>query len=204
MTAARTAELCANALDREAQVRSSPDTVLSPLPPFFVRAVILLLPVDTRLRCCEVSRAWRALLADACLWECINLSLSGQSRFSWPLLRAAAAKAGGQLRTLDISGQDNWEPIGKNERLRLLREVVTANATTLTELFANARHHWSSVRGVHALVFAAPALLLFEASLSVHQDLEIARAMTSLQMYEARALPASVVEAAAFINARQP
>ena len=86
---------------REAQASSSPDTVLSPLPRCFVHAVLLLLPVDTRLRCCEVSWAWRALLADTTLWACINLrASSGVQRFSEALLRADVAKAGGQLRAL--------------------------------------------------------------------------------------------------------
>ena len=43
---------------RAAQARASPDTVLSPLPRCFVHAVFLRLPVDARLRCAEVSRAW--------------------------------------------------------------------------------------------------------------------------------------------------
>ena len=80
---------------REVQARS-PDTVLSPLPRGFVSAVFLLLPADTRLRCSEVSRAWRALLANATLFTSLNLSLdSGVACFSLALLRAAAAKAGG-------------------------------------------------------------------------------------------------------------
>ena len=45
----------------EAQALASRDTVLSPLPRCFVRAVFLRLPADQRLRCVEVSRAWRAL-----------------------------------------------------------------------------------------------------------------------------------------------
>ena len=114
---------------REAQARASPDTVLSPLPHWFVHAVLLLLPVDTRLRCCEVSRAWRALLADTTLWTRISLRAStGVARFSEALLRAAVAKAGGQLRALDITGQ----PVGDIRRFmlvqdplaRLVREIV--------------------------------------------------------------------------------
>ena len=52
---------------REAQARALPNTVFSPLPRCFVSAVFLLIPVDTRLRCSEVDRAWRALLADTSL-----------------------------------------------------------------------------------------------------------------------------------------
>ena len=89
---------------REAQARASPDTVLSPLPRCFVRAVLLLLPVDTRLRCSEVSRASRALLADSTFWKRIDLRSTSVARFSEALLRAALAKASGQLRALDITG----------------------------------------------------------------------------------------------------
>ena len=91
---------------RKAHARASPDAVLYPLPRCFVRAVLLLLPADTRLRCSEVSRAWRALLADTTLLSSLNLSVSsGCARFSEALLRAAVAKAGGQLRELDVTGR---------------------------------------------------------------------------------------------------
>ena len=135
---------------REAQARSLPDTVLSPLPRCFVRAVFLLLPVDTRLRCCEVSRAWRALLADTTFWARISLcTSSGIQRFSLPLLRAAVAKAGGRLRALDITGQAtedfcfiNQQERGEVRLYRPLLEVVAANAATLTELHLDNGQFW--------------------------------------------------------------
>ena len=125
--------------NREAHERASPDTILSPLPRCFVRAVFLLLPVDTRLRCSEVSRAWRALLADASFFTTLNASrFSGVARFSVPLLRAAAVKAGGQLRVLDLSGQSLAkflpEIFGVQLLLQLLLEVAVANAATLTNV----------------------------------------------------------------------
>ena len=85
----------------------SPFLDLLALPRPLALAIFALLPVDTRLRCSEVCRAWRALLADTSLWaSCINLSVSsGVARLSEALLRAAVAKAGGQLRALDITGQ---------------------------------------------------------------------------------------------------
>ena len=80
------------------------DLLLLPRP--LALAIFALLPVDTRLRCCEVSRAWRALLADTTFFERSDLHASSDlARFSLPLLRAAVAKAGGQLRVLDISVQ---------------------------------------------------------------------------------------------------
>ena len=77
------------------------------LPRPLALAIFALLPVDTRLRCIEVSRAWRALLADTSFWASVNLSSvdSGVARFSLPLFRAAVAKAGGQLRALDLTGR---------------------------------------------------------------------------------------------------
>ena len=158
---------------REAQARASADTVLSPLPRGFVRAVLLLLPADTRLRCSEVSRAWRALLADTTLFSSLNLSVrSGLSRFSLPLLRAAVAKADWQLRALDVTGQR----IGGNQGppdFRLLLEVVAANKATLAELRGNAEEVWS-VDVVRAVL--SPVLQILEASVSI-ADRQVARSM---------------------------
>ena len=78
--------------------------------------MFLLLPVDARLRCSEVDRAWRALLADKTFYSRLNLSLdSGLARFSLPLFRAAAAKAGGQLR-VRRSAADGDERRSKDTR----------------------------------------------------------------------------------------
>ena len=68
------------------------------LPRPLALAIFALLPVDTRLRCSEVSRAWRALLADTSLWTRLDLCSTSGVRFSEALFRAAVAKAGGQLR----------------------------------------------------------------------------------------------------------
>ena len=156
----------------EAKAHASPDTVLFPLPRCFVRAVFLLLPVDTRLRCCEVSRAWRALLADTTFFSRLNLSASsGVEHLSLPLLRAAVAKAGGQLRALDITGLDSRV---FSLHSRFLLKVVVANAATLTELRVNTQQWWS-VAEARALLHAAPALLFFEASIIADRD--VARAM---------------------------
>ena len=131
---------------REARARASPDTVLSPLPRCFVRAVFLLLPADTRLRCCEVSRAWQALLADRSFWLRLNLSIdSGIARFSEALLHAAVAKAGGQLRALDFTAQAldlTEEPMEYDTVVRCLGQIVAANAATLTELRVVTNVYW--------------------------------------------------------------
>ena len=166
---------------REAQARASPDTVLSPLPSCFVRAVLLLLPVDTRLRCSEVSRAWRALLADTTFWARIALrASSGLERFSLPLLRAAVAKAGGQLRALDITGQQQYErePFVPETLIRLLLEVAAANAATLTEMRVDTGQLWDDTDNARLrwLLEAAPALQLLEASVLI-TDRQVAHSM---------------------------
>ena len=139
---------------REAQARASPDTVLLPLPRCFVRAVFLLLPADQRLRCVEVSRAWRALLADSRFWRCIDVSLrSGCTRFSEALFRAAVAKAGGQLRVLNVSGQGEEEL-----STQTLVDALASNAATLMGLvaFRPEPSTWFEPADVEDLLEAAP------------------------------------------------
>ena len=76
------------------------------LPQSILRDVFLLLAVDQRLRCSEVSLAWRALLADTSFWKRLDLSSSSDvASFSVPLFRAVVAKAGGQLICLDVTGR---------------------------------------------------------------------------------------------------
>jgi hypothetical protein len=106
--------------------------VLSPLPLSVVLAICSLLPVDCRLRCLEVCRAWRALLsAERSVWSSLDVSphTGGLSRpGTEALLRAAALRAGaGGLRVLNI----NRVEVNLNYLLRLL----AANAGALRELF---------------------------------------------------------------------
>ena len=122
---------------REAQARASPDTVLAPLPRCFVHRVFLLLPADQRLRCSEVSRAWRSLLANTSLWCCLNLSAhSGIIRFSEALFRAAIAKAGGQLRELNVNGRSRGETTHWMLSTPTLVDALASNAATLKVLQA--------------------------------------------------------------------
>ena len=100
------------------------------LPRLLVVAIFALLPVDTRLRCSEVNRAWRALLADTAFYERLDLSVSsGLARFSEALFRAAIAKAGGQLRELNVDGR------GKETlSTRTLLDALASNAASLKQL----------------------------------------------------------------------
>jgi F-box domain len=92
-------------------------------------AVFALVPVDTRLRCREVSKAWRAFLDQPWLWQSVNLSpASGLvAKPTCALLRAATERAQGKLQVLDVSDCHGFT-------FPTLVEVVRANRETLTTL----------------------------------------------------------------------
>ena len=134
------------------------------LPRSLALDILARLPFDTRLRCIEVSRAWRALLSDTSLWSYLKLSDDfGVARFSVSLFRAAVAKAGGQLRTLDVTGKQvhhsfpDDKPLDTSRLLfSVLHDVVVANAATLVELrLSNSFIH---VDKLTALCQSAPSL----------------------------------------------
>jgi hypothetical protein len=133
------------------------------LPPAVALVIFALLPVDQRMRCAEVCRAWREALAERSLWLWLNLSEAsgGLARpASDGLLRAAAARAGGQLQALDVS---KCSGITQGALLT----VVTANAGALLVLRA-----WRSgfillgLDAAQALLRAAPQLRVFDADVS--------------------------------------
>jgi hypothetical protein len=98
------------------------------LPHIFLLLILALLPVDTRLRCAEVCRSWRAALAERSLW--VRLALSPENvvthRLTDALLRAAAARAGGALLSLAVTDCPAISP-------EALLAVATENAATLRE-----------------------------------------------------------------------
>lgn len=114
------------------------DIVLA-LPSPLRRRVFQAVPVDARLRCIEVSPAWRAYLTgEDDLWRNIDLSnTSGvTSHVSDALLRAAAARAGGCLESLDLYHErlgNKPKAAAKDEaisvRMRALLAVLRANPT---------------------------------------------------------------------------
>ena len=116
------------------------DYVLDPrLVADVVSAVFALVPVDSRLRCREVSRAWKAFLDQPWLWQSCSLTpASGLvAKPSCALLLAATARAQGQLRELDVAGCNGFT-------FPTLLEVVRANRAALTTLRA-----WCAVRSTH-------------------------------------------------------
>ena len=119
------------------------------LPRPLAHATFALLPVDTRLRCVEVNRAWRALLADTSLWSYLDLGIdSGCTRFSEALFRAAVAKAGGQLRVLKVIGREVSTPT--------ILDALASNAASLMLLVANPTARYTSAEAVLFLE-AAPS-----------------------------------------------
>jgi len=153
---------------REGEDEALKQLVLAPLFPELASLVFALLPVDSRLRCREVCRGWRAFLADVRFWQVCDLSAtSGVARRSPALLRAASERARGTLRELDVSC---WYrgPVGEGvETLddEQLLSVLRSNAASLLALRV-----WKPVGGVarataaeiERLLIAAPRLRLLE------------------------------------------
>ena len=82
------------------------------------------LPCDVRLRCREVCPAWRDALAEPRLWTELNLTATSGvvARVTPALLRAAAARAGGQLERLFVTYDDELQAA--------LLAVVASNTDT--------------------------------------------------------------------------
>ena len=82
---------------------------LAALPIAVLRVVLLQLPLDDRLRCAEVCRAWRAMLEERSLW--MHLDVASAARPCDGLLRAAARRALRNVRSVDVSGA--LQPAGR-------------------------------------------------------------------------------------------
>jgi hypothetical protein len=141
---------------RDAAARAAPPaTTIAALPHALLARVFACLPVDARLRCCEVCRGWRHVLAtEHSLWTALDLSeTSGAMEYvTDALLRAAAAKASGALETLDVSGCDGISH-------EALLEVVTVNAASLLEMRAAGTED-RTCKKITTLLRAAPWLRL--------------------------------------------
>jgi hypothetical protein len=144
-----------------AVVERESSTLLT-LPLALALAIFALLPVDQRLLCREVCRGWRAVLEDVSLWLRLDLTYgSGGSTFEVTdaLLQAAAARAGGRLEALDVSGTQVTQ--------EALLAVARANALGLRELrVCHFPNHRLAPAAVEELLRAAPQLRSF----TVHAD----------------------------------
>jgi hypothetical protein len=159
------------AADAAAAEEAPPATTIAALPRALLARVLARVPVDTRLRCCEVSSGWSDFLAtERSLWTALDLSkTSGVThKVTDALLRAAAAKAGGALTTLDVSGC-----YGRGPSYDALLEVLTANAGHLTELHLERTFLDDDDRTCEkttTLLRAAPRLRLLGADLDCNAD----------------------------------
>ena len=143
---------------RAPRLAADPFTVF---PHAVVLRVLASVPVDTLLRCREVSRAWRTTLdEERSLWTRLYLRpertyLSTPSAWS-ALLRAALARAGGELVSLDAVGNP-WLAVAD------LMHAAASNASSLRELRVSTA---ARVEDVDALLRAAPQLQVLEIAAS--------------------------------------
>ena len=158
---------------------------LAPLTPDLASSVLLLLPVDERMRCRGVSRAWRALLSSPSHWTCIDLSFSSgvTARRTDRLLEAASSLARGGVQELRlVIVTPDQQPLGDEHAYTEagVTAVVAANGASLRILdsdlnFVNAL--FSGLNFVNALVDAAPRLTF----LKVNARVSCANALTLLR-----------------------
>ena len=107
------------------------------LPPLVLTRILSALPVDSRARAACVSRAWRAALADPSLWTVLDLSPAGgvaAEKATPALLLAAAARAAGQLRVLDLDdeGYYPWSYLDCEEQV--WKRTIETNSAALRVL----------------------------------------------------------------------
>jgi hypothetical protein len=130
------------------------------LPRALALVIFALLPLDQRMRCAEVCRAWRDALLERSLW--LRLDTSSKAGLASPatdaLLHAAATRAGGQLHSLNVA-----ECRGITQEALLA--VLTANAGALRVLRACTAHGQppTGFADARALLRAAPQLRVFDA-----------------------------------------
>ena len=143
-------------------------SVLPPLSSDVLELIFLLVPCDSRLRCREVSRGWRAFLERTRLWEVCSLSpSSGVVARSMPaLLRAASLRAGGQLRVLDLRVCSDFEY--NKSAATALAVVATENASCLKELRINT--HQQGDYTSYQLTEATDILLAAAPLCTLHAD----------------------------------
>ena len=147
---------------------------LAPLTPDLASSVMLLLPVDERLRCRGVSRAWRALLSSPSLWTCIDLSFSSgvTARRTDRLLEAASTLARGGVRELrlgmTVSDKDDLVSTYTEAGIQT---VAAANGSSLRILDCDVElgdaENYRALSFLHALVNTAPRLSFLKANAKV-------------------------------------
>jgi hypothetical protein len=147
-----------------------------------VERIFLAVPLDDRLRGREMCRGWRAFLGRPRLWEVLDFSRL--ARRTPALLTAAAARAKGALRVLDVTG---WHEIFRmpnqprhagtgNATLERVLPVLRSNARSLLELRAGClqgvNDRWFSTALVEELLAAATQLRVLECDVNLDSDKE--------------------------------
>lgn len=146
--------------ERVCDIEEKKTIVLAPLPSDVALIVFKFVPVDSRLRCLEVCRGWRAFLAEAPLSLWAVCDLSSVFRRTHRLLTAAAARARGALEELDISGSSLVQGPPLFGTVEQLRPVLQAN-TGLRRL-RTGRSLLFSAAEIESLLTAAPRLCVLE------------------------------------------
>lgn len=154
---------------------------LAPLPAPVVRQILALVPLDTRLRCREVSKAWGAALADPSLWRDVDLvDLAAENvptQRSTALLRCAAALSDGTVESVRVYSEslglqphclDFMAALTDAKRGGLLRSIDLADAEHSEEYLHGAV--------VERILTAVPEVTRFFTGLHP-QSFETARAM---------------------------
>jgi hypothetical protein len=160
---------------RVAAVAERATTALAPLPLSIVLYIFALLPVDVRARAAAVCRCWRAAVAERSLWTRLelrpaNYDLDPVFDVGARLLRGAAARAGGDLRSLHVDLYCVSLPI--------LLEVAAANAGALEELHVSSRGISLYHDDIVSLLRAAPRLRVLSADV---QDVQTVHARAMLR-----------------------
>lgn len=130
--------------------------VFGPLPLALCCLIFALLPVDSRMRCREVCRAWRDALEERSLWRRLDLSAAGgvaPERVNEPFLRAAVARARGDMEALLLTdcGTHTLE-------CATIEDIAATHARTLRELWLPPVMGTQLREHLLALRRAAPAL----------------------------------------------
>ena len=144
-------------------MEAAPHPQWAELPQPLLCAVLALLPVDTRLRCAEVCRRWRAACAERSVWAHVHVTATHHEKREAikAQLYAAVARAAGGVTSLNL---DNLY-MNRSEII----ELVTPNGPSLRELRLRRLSRWSE-EDLEALLRAAPRLLVLEACLSTQDS----------------------------------
>ena len=149
------------------------------LPASLQRAIFRAVPVDTRMRCAEVSPSWRRVLADASVWTTLDVSVDARldAPLTESLLRAAVLRARGQLLRLVVTD----ERLHTFGGVKALLRALAPSAVSLRELhtcrYDSHNNTWLcfgllGVEDVRELACSLPALTLLECSVEAYGDVQ--------------------------------